>query len=293
MANIKYPVTSIGEVFESWATRQSYQVNSTDIEHGIRLDISNMSDRVTISIFNTGMIQIRGKESDFKGEVERFKAEFESNRSGYIKGNVQQIKPCAHKYDIMLQELRGNIKDGIINSDYKVTIDDNPGKDKEYLAKINRNSLTLTVTQFNNGTLLLQGKSDCLFHDICDLVEVIAKPEPTHIVSRFISGDEESLNIFLRQNTPELINTAESSVKAQLGAFFMGAHGIHQNRLSEALACILRLGPADWSPLPSFEYLFPNPEKDPVCNVMLRAKKEFRNLPIGKFLNEIVEYKYG
>lgn len=81
--------------------------------------------------------------------------------------------------------------------------------------------------------------------------------------------------------------------KRQDGAFFMGANGIHRNRLAEALVCIVRLGAADWDPLPTFNYLFPPPEEDPVYGFLLHTKRKLSSLPISKFLNEVVEYKYG
>jgi hypothetical protein len=87
----------------------------------------------------------------------------------------------------------------------------------EYLAKIQRGSYSVTFTQYTNGTLLLQGKTDALFNDCCDLIESLCNPSEKEVISRFISSDEESLRVFIAKYTPELIGLAETKTKEALG----------------------------------------------------------------------------
>jgi hypothetical protein len=96
-------------------------------------------------------------------------------------------------------------------------IAEGPDSTIEYRAKITRSGSSLTLTQFNNGTLLLQGKEDKFFDDSCDLIEKIANPSDKEVIARFISSDERNLEIFAAKYTPALIVLAEGNVKKKIG----------------------------------------------------------------------------
>ena len=75
----------------------------------------------------------------------------------------------------------------------------------------------MTLTQYSNGTLLLQGKDDALFDDCCSLIELRCNPSERDVISRFISSDEESLKVFVAKYTPGLIELAEIKTREALG----------------------------------------------------------------------------
>lgn len=79
----------------------------------------------------------------------------------------------------------------------------------------------------------------------------------------------------------------------QFAQFFMGAHGIHQNRLAEALVCMVRLKPGLYDTGLTFDYLFPPPDEDQAYKFMINLKKRYSNGPLSQFFSEIVDYKYG
>jgi len=117
-----------------------------------------------------------------------------------------------------MPEFRGKIKESLKTLEATLEIIDNPSAAIEYRAKITRNNSSLTLTQYVNGTLLLQGKTeDKLLDDNCDLIERIASPSEKDVVARFISSDEKNLQIFAAKYTPELIVLAEGNVKKKIG----------------------------------------------------------------------------
>jgi len=71
----------------------------------------------------------------------------------------------------------------------------------------------------------------------------------------------------------------------QSARFFHGGHSDHQNRLAEALVCVLRLAPGTYETNLSFEHLFPGPEIDPAYGVMLRFASSRFGSKWGKFVN--------
>jgi hypothetical protein len=134
-----------------------------------------------------------------------------------VFASTTDVKACSQRYDIMLPEMRDKIKESLKAIEAYTEIADSPKANIEYRAKLTRNSSSLTMTQFDNGTLLLQGKSDKLFNDSCDMVEKVANPADKEVIARFISSNEESLSQFTAKYTPELLSLAEVNVRENIG----------------------------------------------------------------------------
>lgn len=211
-------VSNIAKVFTSYCDRKNYQFKQSEEANNLRIDISNLSERTIVKIyFNTGTVQIQGKQNSLKAEIEKLKKDFEANPQSLLGAEITEIKACATRYDIMLSELRTKIKESLNTLEATLKIDESPGSNIEYRAKITRNGSSLTLTQFNNGTLLLQGKTDKVFDDSCDLIEKIANPSDKEVIARFISSDEKNLEVFAAKYTPKLIVLAEGNVKKKIG----------------------------------------------------------------------------
>ena len=81
--------------------------------------------------------------------------------------------------------------------------------------------------------------------------------------------------------------------RQQSAAFFMGAHGLHKNRLAEAVVCVLRLDPGMWATQATYESLFPDVDSDPIYRWMLHLKQRYATGMIGRFLNEVSHFEFG
>ncbi|RCV66110.1 Tetratricopeptide (TPR) repeat, partial [Methanophagales archaeon] len=77
----------------------------------------------------------------------------------------------------------------------------------------------------------------------------------------------------------------------QFAQFFWGAHSIHQNRLAEALVCMVRLKPGEYDTGLTYYHLFPPPYEDPTYKFMLDLRRRYSDGPFGPFFSEIVDYK--
>jgi len=211
-------VSNIAKVFRSYCDSKNYQFKQSEESNNLRIDISNLSERTIVKIyFNTGTVQIQGKQNSLKAEIEKLKKDFEVNPQSFLGAEITEIKACATRYDIMLPALRTKIKESLNTLEATVETTESPSSAIEYRAKISRNRYSLTLTQFNNGTLLLQGKTDKLFEDSCDLLERVADPSDKEVIARFISSDERNLEIFAAKYTPALIVLAEGNVKEKTG----------------------------------------------------------------------------
>jgi hypothetical protein len=250
MSQINSNAYKKAEVFKDYCNEKHYQIQQSEEEHNLRLDISNLSERTIVKIFHKGTLQVQGKQNLLKAEIEELKEKFESITWSFLGDEIAEIKACATRYDIMLLELRTKIKESLDALEAKLEFTGEPTTNVEYRAKITRNESSLTLTQFNNGTLLLQGKEDELFDNSCDLIEKIANPSDKEVISRFISSDEENLKIFAAKYTPELLTKAEKNVHGKIGDVFNYLQPYDQKWFvaSECL-CLTQIPLPEFSPL--------------------------------------------
>jgi len=239
----------IAKVFISYCSDKGYQVKQSKESNNLRLEICNLRDRTIVNIYYTSKIVIQGPKNALKDELEEFKKRFEAEPSSFIV-KIREIKACATKYDIMLPELRTKIRKSLNTLEASEEITESPSSTIEYRAKITRNDSSLTLTQFNNGTLLLQGKTDKLFNDSCDLIERIANPSEKEVIARFISSDEKNLEVFAARYTPALIILAEGNVKKKIGDVYDYLEPYDQKWFvaSECL-CLTKIPLPEFSPL--------------------------------------------
>jgi len=156
-------VHKIAEVFTDYCNNKNYQVEQSEELNKLRIEISNLTERTIVNIYYTGKLLVQGKQNSLTKEIEALKKEFEANPQLFLGDEVREIKACAIRYDIMLCELRTKIKGSLNMLEATKEITESPSSAIEYIAKISRNHYSLTLTQYNNGTLLLQGKTDKIF----------------------------------------------------------------------------------------------------------------------------------
>lgn len=215
---------------DNYCSDKKYTVQKKDIEHGIQYVVTNLTERITVQLYHKkGSITIGGNpKSKLKKEFDDLKERISSDPEVLEGLEKLKVKSCTQKYIIIGKELQGKVKDalgeinGVINNSAGT-----PGPNQSYRSKLIMGSYSLTVTQFDNSTLLLQGKLDSLFDEVCDAIEKTANPSENEVVSRFVSSSEENLEALTNTLTPDLLVKAEENVRVKLGedAFtFMESH---------------------------------------------------------------------
>ena len=250
MSKSHIEIETIVKVFEDYCEKNNYQVLQAEEANDIRLDISNFSERTIVKIYNTGRVIVQGKQNSLKIEMDMLDESFQKNPQAYLGDNLRKIKACTAKYDIMLPKLRNEIKGSLNTLGSTLEIIDNPNSTTEYKAKIRRSSSSLTMTQYNNGTLFLQGKTDKMFDECCDYIEKIANSTEKEVIARFISGDENSSELFDERYSQELIETAGRNVRAKIGDVYeyLEPHDQKWFVASECL-CLTKIPLPEFSPL--------------------------------------------
>jgi len=250
MAQVNFNSDMIAEVFKKHCHEKNYQVeDKKDSSDDWRLTISDAQNRVIVNVYHTRNILVQGKNTKLKAEFEELKNKFQANPGDFLEGEVREIRACQTRYDILLPHLREKIKE-CLNEFGNVNKDNEPTSSVEYRARMSMEEKTLTLTQYKNGTLLLQGKEDTLFHNICDCIEKVANPSEKEVIARFISSDEENLEIFSARYTPKLLEMAEKNVREALGDVYEYVEEYDQKWFvaSECL-CLSEIPLPEFSPL--------------------------------------------
>ena len=250
MSEINSPAENIAKVFIDYCEEKKYQVETSEETNNLKLTISNLKDRTFVNIYHTSTIVIQGQQSALKSEMDELKSKFDDDPNSFFTRKIIIVRSCTQKYDIILSDLRNKIKESLNEIGTTSEISNISKPHIEYTAKVKRNRLSLTLIQYKNGTLLLQGKTDFLFEECCDYIEKIARPTDKEVIARFISSDEKSLELFSERYTPQLIDSAEKSVKDKIGEVyeFLEPHDKKWFVASECL-CLTKIPLPEYSPM--------------------------------------------
>lgn len=240
---------AISKVFLNYCTSKKYQAELSEETNNLRIDISNLSERTIVKIYNNNRIQIQGKQNTLKTEMDGLRAKFEADPQSFIGHTISEVKACATRYDIMLSDLRIKVRDSLKTLG-TIEITDSPSSTITYRAKITKKDFSSTLTQYNNGTLLLQGKNDSLFDECCTLIEKIADPSDKEVIARFISNNEANLEQFAAKYTLQLLELAENNVKNKIGNVYNYLESYDRKWFvaSECL-CLTKIPLPEYSPL--------------------------------------------
>jgi len=204
---------------DKYCLEKKYTVKKASKDNFTRIDVSNLTETIPLSLYETGTLVVGGSPKlKLRAEFEGIKQKI--TQSPEILGGVdtQKVKACSTKYTILLDATRKEIKNNLSSIDTSVIYFNSPTPSEEYRAKLTTTGgNALSITQYKNGTLFLQGKDDNLFSAVCDLVEKIATPSDVEIISRFFANDETSLQKFTASYSPELLIVAETEVRKTIG----------------------------------------------------------------------------
>ncbi len=233
------------DFFVEHCKAKKYQLKKTIINsEDIKLEISNNRERTIVLVFRTGKILIQGQKNDLKKEFEGMKTKFEQTPGE--PSAEEKSKACVVTYDIMLGELRNNIKTMLQISGATFELIEKPTQAIEWRLKFIRSSKSATLTQFRNGTLSIQGRENDLLDEICDAVEKIVNPSEKEIVARFVSGNEE----ILKKCTPEIIQVAEKNIRGILGKAYNFLESYDQKWFVAAeCLCLAKVPLPEFSPI--------------------------------------------
>lgn len=224
---------------DNYCQEKGYQVAKSEVPNGIRLEISNLSEKIPLVLYSSGSIVPQGSpKSLLHQEFQKLKSDLEQNPDLLKSIGAIVIKSCTQKYEIIISELQNKIKGELNSLGYSVDLQNNSNNNEVYRAKIQNNSMSLSISQYKSGALLIQGKQNTLFDEVCTLIERIAKPAGQEVVVRFIADNSDALNRFNAVFNPELQNRAEENINAQIGIETFAFLEEHDQKYLVASECL-------------------------------------------------------
>jgi len=245
---LKNNLEIINNIFINYCTEHHLEYEQKEEGDCIRLDISSLTEKSIVKLYHTGKILIQGKKNALKEELENLKQNVETDPKKYL--DIDLIpKILTHvRYTITTNRLQDSIKNSLSNLEGTLNIDQNPNDSIIYRASIEREISKVVLTQYSNGTLLIQGKTELLFDELCDNIEKIANPSETEVIIRYISNNEAALNEFSKKDTPILQENAKNEVQQKLGDVFSYLDDYDRKQLVVAQClCNYRLGLPEYS----------------------------------------------
>lgn len=239
------------DYLDQYCVEKKYTVNKTPQNGYTRIDVSNLREKININLYESGSLVIGGSPKlQLKKEFEDLKKQMDDSPEILEGLEKLKIKSCASKYNILLSETRNKIKDSLKEITSHVELILEPTPSEEYRAKLTIDKKSLSLTQYRNGTLFLQGKEDVLYDSTCDFIEKIATPSDQEVIVRFISTNDEAVETFSAMYTPKLTEQAEIALKDKIGDVysFLDSHDLKWFIASESLR-IINIPLPEFSPI--------------------------------------------
>jgi len=208
------------KIFINYCKEKHLEYQQKEERDCIRLDISSLTEISIVKLYHTGKILIQGKQNTLKEELENLKQNIEANPKEYLGIDLKPKIPTHIRYKITTNQLQDSIKDSLNHLEGTLRIIQNPDDSTIYRASIERENYKVFLTQYANGTLLIQGKTELLFEEVCDNIETIANPSETEVIVRYISNNEAALREFSEKDTPLLQENAKKEVKQKIRDVF-------------------------------------------------------------------------
>ena len=142
------------------------------------------------------------------------------------------------KYTVANDILRSNIRETL---DQRFSTEGFTPAQTDWGMRVTQRADKVTVSQFSNGTLLVQGRASALWDEVCTAIEETLTPAINEIASRFVSASEEEADRYAKLVSPALVSEADQVGQDAL----VGAWGFlakqDQKYLTAAL-CLLNSG---------------------------------------------------
>ncbi len=144
----------IEDYLDKYCQDKKYQVNKTQQNGYVKYEISNGYEKISLMLYHTGKFVPGGSPKlQLKKEFDELKTKVTDSPEILRQIEELKVKSCAQKYMIIVDKVKEAIKNELNDIYGTLTIEENPAAHQEYRAKIIRAEYSLTVTQFNNGTL--------------------------------------------------------------------------------------------------------------------------------------------
>lgn len=164
-----------------------------EIQHGYQLQVSNGVDSCVLSVYQSGKVVPGGKKSNFRDQMEEWKnlqlAVMENSPNVFGQTSDDSGQNHSTKY-IVAPEKYDKILEAIHSLPAQVAVFKGTVGHEVYKADIRAEGNRVALTQYQTGTLLVQGKATSLFDGVCHLLDSMLVQSPAEHATRYVSEEQ-------------------------------------------------------------------------------------------------------
>jgi len=202
--------------FRKFVQQKNWQIISEKgIEFARQVLVTDGVTRLPVNFYTSGKILIQGKPCDMKSAITEW--------ANLIQAGITSPNPVEEvvrqnrisKY-LVLQEKREKIRQVVLGLDGEVNEREVTGLAEVYRVENRLGSNRVTITQFDSGTLMVQGLSSTLFDNVCEILDQHLTQSLTERANRFLPGDNERSTVSAYLEQPEAENESAQWLLKQL-----------------------------------------------------------------------------
>lgn len=205
------------EALENFLSQRGWHIlEQRTIEHGLQVIVTDGAARLPVNLYNTGKILVQGKPGEMKNELTEWANLLQAGFPGAVSNNMLARRNRVAKYFV----IPGNIEKiyGVVKGLPGEVVDREVGGLAEvYRVEARYQGQRVTITQYDSGTLLVQGLSSPYFDTVCEILDEHLAQSFSERAARFISGEKERADVTIYLETPEAENEARRWLLERIG----------------------------------------------------------------------------
>lgn len=193
------------EEFRKFIQEKNWQLFSEkEIDHGYQVVVTDGATRLPVNFFHTGKITPQGKPCETKTAITEWANLIQSGLVATSADETPISQNRISKYFVLPENFE-KIREIIHSLAGEVLEKDVSGPADVYRIENKLDGNRVTISQFNSGTLMVQGLSSILFDNVCETLDTHLTQSLSERASRYLSGESErnTVTAYLEQPNAE------------------------------------------------------------------------------------------
>ena len=175
------------------------------IDHGYQVIVIDGLTRLPVNFFHTGKITPQGKPCETKTAIVEWANLIQSGLVSTSDNSPTISQNRISKY-LVLPENFDKIREIIHHLPGEISEKDVSGPADVYRIENKLSGNRVTISQFNSGTLMVQGLSSNLFDSVCETLDTHLTQSLAERASRYLSGENERNTVTAYLEQPDAEN---------------------------------------------------------------------------------------
>jgi len=192
------------EEFRKFVQEKNWQIiEEKDIEHACQVTVNDGMVRLPVNFFHTGKIMPQGKPCETRTAITEWANLIQSGI--LVSTDSAPISQNRISKYFVLPENFEKIREVIHSLPGEIVEKDVSGPADVYRIENRLDGNRVTVSQFNSGTLMVQGLSGVLFDNVCEILDIHLTQSLAERATRYLSGESErnTVTAYLEQPNAE------------------------------------------------------------------------------------------